>query len=218
MKLHRGNFQSNLEFLESLPSFQKPERVLEIGSGRGALTNELCKKGHNVVGTEVNKEYRIYAKEEYGIDLVQISAESPKLPFENESFDTVLSFDVFEHIPDTDAHLQEVRRVLKSGGQYILGTPNKWTNIPFEILKEKSFTKYREYHCSLHTFWQMKRRFQKNGFVIEFTKVPIETPFFLEKMKKYFGPFGIPLVKIFRPNSWPMWMRTNFYIVARKKA
>ena len=81
------------------------------------------------------------------------------LPFADQSFDTVLSFDVFEHIPDSDKHLREVRRVLKNGGQYLLQTPNKWTNIPFELLREHRkygrgpIASYRELmldHCSLH--------------------------------------------------------------------
>lgn len=217
MKIHRGNFESNLIFLEKIPFLKTPKRILEIGSGRGALVHDLIKQGHTVTGTEVNQEYTAYAKQEYNIDLVPLSTESPKLPFPDNSFDVVMSFDVFEHIPDTKSHLQEVARVLAPEGKYLFGTPNKITNIPFEILKEKSFTKYKEYHCSLHTYSGLKKRLQQSGFSTEFVQVPIVTPFFTEKMRKHFGFLGLLLIKIFQPDLWPHWLKTNFYVVASKK-
>lgn len=217
MKIHRGNFESNLTFIQRLSLLKTPQCILEIGSGKGALVHELENLGHTVTGTEINPEYMAYAREEYGIDLVPITADSPKLPFEDGSFDLVVSFDVFEHIPDTKRHLEEVKRVLAPQGSYLLCTPNKLTNIPFEIIKEKSLTKYKEYHCSLHTYWAIKRRFQETGFTTEFIVVPLVNPFFLEKMKKYFGVFGLVLVRILQPDKWPEWLKTNFYIVATKK-
>lgn len=217
MKIHRGNFESNLVFLSKVPLLKTPKRILEIGSGRGALVNELSRQGHQVTGTEVNPEYIRYAKEEYGVELVPITTETPKLPFSDGSFDVVMSFDVFEHIPDTDAHVQEVKRVLVPGGSYLVCTPNQWTNIPFEIIKEKSLTKYRQYHVSLHNYWAIQKRFRKAGFTLSFVAVPIVTPFFLEKMKKHFGTPGIMLTKLLQPDRWPQWLKTNFYVIATKE-
>lgn len=183
----------------------------------GALVHELIKKGHHVTGTEVNPEYMDYAQKEYGIELVSINTETTKLPFADASFDVVVSFDVFEHIPDTKGHIAEVKRVLAPGGKYLVCTPNQWTNIPFEIIKEKSLTKYKEYHCALHNYWAIQKRFAEAGFTTDFIEVPLVTPFFLQKMKKYFGSFGIFLVKVLQPDSWPTWLKTNFYVVATKK-
>lgn len=216
MKIHRGNFESNLVFVQKVAALKTPKRILEIGSGRGALVHALTEMGHKVTGTEVNPEYMAYAKEEYGVDLVTISTETTDLPFADGSFDIVMSFDVFEHIPDTNSHIEEVKRVLAAGGSYLVCTPNQWTNIPFEIIKEKSLTKYKNYHCSLQSYWTIQKRFQKHGFTTRFVDVPIVTPFFLKKIKKHFGGFGIFLVKIFRPDSWPQWLKTNFYLIATK--
>ncbi len=47
------------------------------------------------------------------------------LPFPDASFDVVISFDVFEHIAESDAHLREVGRVLVPGGRYLLQTPEQ---------------------------------------------------------------------------------------------
>ena len=217
MKLHRGNFESNLLFLQKSGLLDSPKRILEIGSGRGALIKKLQDLGHEVTGTEVNPEYMQYALEEYGVTLVSISTASTDLPFRSGSFDIVASFDVFEHIPKTKKHIEEVKRILAPGGSYLVCTPNKLTNIPFEILKEKSFTKYKEYHCSLHTYWQIQKRFHDAGFSTRFVLVPLVTPYFIEKMRKYLGSFGVLLVHVLRPDSWPTWMKTNFYLVATKK-
>ena len=218
MKLHRGNFESNLLFLQKSGLLGSPKRILEIGSGRGALVRELLNLGHEVTGTEVNPEYMEYAEDQYGVNLVAISTASTDLPFRSESFDMVVSFDVFEHIPKTKKHVEEVKRILAPGGSYLVCTPNKWTNIPFEIWKEKSFTKYKEYHCSLHNYWQIQKRFHDAGFSTRFVQVPLVTPYFIEKMRRYLGGFGVLLVRVPRPDSWPAWMKTNFYLVATKKS
>lgn len=217
MKIHRGNYESNITFLEKTGLLGTSKQILEIGSGRGVMVKKLLDDGHKAVGTEINPEYMEYAKEENGVELVKISTETTKLPFSDASFDIVVSFDVFEHITDTQGHLEEVRRVLRSGGHYLLATPNKWTNIPFEILKEKSLTEYKKYHVSLHSYGEIKRVFGKFGFQARFVEVPLVTPFFIEKMRKYLGGFGVFLVKVLKPDSWPQFMKTNFYIVATKK-
>jgi glycosyltransferase involved in cell wall biosynthesis/predicted SAM-dependent methyltransferase len=46
------------------------------------------------------------------------------LPFEDESFDTVVCSQVIEHIPDTQAAVAELLRVVRRGGRLILGTPD----------------------------------------------------------------------------------------------
>jgi hypothetical protein len=112
--------------------------------------------------------------------------------------------------------LQEVKRVLKNNGYYLLQTLNKITNVFFEIIKEKSFTKYKKYHCSLHTYRQIKKRFIKNNFRVEFINIPIVNNYFKTKIKKYLGFFGIFLIKFINIDKLPLYLKTNFYIVAKK--
>lgn len=54
------------------------------------------------------------------------------LPYEDSSFDMLLSFDVIEHLPDPDALLHEMRRVLKPGGVMVISTPNR--NRPYGVI------------------------------------------------------------------------------------
>lgn len=215
VKINRGNFESNKIFVEKIGILSGDKKILEIGSGCGAMLDYLKRRGFDVVGTEINEEYIGVAKKEFDVDLLNMGGEDLKFP--DHSFDIVISFDVFEHIPDTVKHLSEVRRVLKKGGYYILQTPNKITNIPFEIIKEKSFTKYKKYHCSLFTYRGLQKMFSRNGFEVEFVMVPIVNDYFREKIKKHFGGMGLSLLNILNPDKLPIFLQTNFYIIAKFK-
>lgn len=47
------------------------------------------------------------------------------LPFPDESFDYVLCFETIEHVPDPESLIQELSRVLRTGGEIILTTPTR---------------------------------------------------------------------------------------------
>ena len=217
-----GNFETNLEFLQRVGFASTGLHVLEIGCGKGALLNRMRSAGHTACGIDPDAEAIAFCNKTYpGIDARVGFGDA--LPFADHSFDTVLSFDVFEHIPDSDKHLREVRRVLKTGGEYLLQTPNKWTNIPFEILREHKkygrgpIASYRELmldHCSLHSYWELRRRFRKHGFDVKFVDVPVVNDFFRAKVRTYMGAMGPALLKVLNPDRFPMFMRTNFYAQA----
>ena len=217
-----GNYESNLEFLRRAGLTSAMTRVLEIGCGKGAILGFLQKAGHVVTGIDVDADALAYCLAP-DANLPVSVASGDTLPFSDGSFDAVLSFDVFEHIRDSDRHLKEVRRVLRPGGWYLLQTPNKWTNIPFELLRQwKKFhtgplTSYRELtkdHCALHNYWQMKRRFSRNRFEISFFDVPVVNQYFKSKMRAYFGPPGEWILAVLNPDRFPMYLRTNFYAKA----
>jgi len=46
-----------------------------------------------------------------------------KMPFDDTSFDVVISTEVLEHVSDPDAYLREVKRVLKPGGMFFFTVP-----------------------------------------------------------------------------------------------
>lgn len=217
-----GNFESNLEFLRRAGLNPAFSRVLEIGCGKGAILDQLQKAGFLVTGVDLDAAALAHCRAAHA-DLPVAVASGDTLPFNEHSFDAVLSFDVFEHIRDSDRHLREVRRVLKPGGCYFLQTPNKWTNIPFEIVRHWKklnlgpIAGYREItkeHCALHNYWEMKRRFSRNGFDLTFFDIAVVNEYFKSKVRDYLGAAGAAMLTVLNPDRFPMFLRTNFYAKA----
>lgn len=209
-----GNLDANIRFLETEHVLRQDARVLEIGSGRGTLLAELRRRGVDAVGIEPNPSLAIDAvRRETPLPVARMSGD--RLGFADATFDVVLSFDVFEHIADSDAHLAEVRRVLRPGGIYALQTPNKWTNSVFETIRWRSFTAWKQDHCALHSLTGLRRRLEAHGFTPTFADVPVVNEFFREKLRRYVGPVGPALLTVVNPDRWPLKFRTNFYVIAR---
>ncbi len=98
--------------------------VLEIGFGDGYGTDFLREKGIDIVAIDVDPELVAMAKQKY--QQVQfLSYDGQRLPFEDNSFDSIISFQVLEHVPADAAFLQEIRRVLMPGGIAYVTTPNR---------------------------------------------------------------------------------------------
>jgi SAM-dependent methyltransferase len=219
-----GNFAANAHFLRLEGLHHGSRNILEIGCGKGAILDLLRRSGHFVRGIDVDPEaIRECAAAHPEIDATVGSGD--RLPFDNSCFDVVLSLDVFEHIRDSDQHLREVRRVLKPGGTYLLQTPNKWTNIPFEMLRQwkkfhtgpaQSYRNLLQDHCALHSYWELKARFSRNGYQLTFVDLPVVNDYFKAKMRTYLGPLGPGLLAIVNPDRFPMFLRTNFYVRATR--
>jgi SAM-dependent methyltransferase len=219
-----GNYETNIHFLSLAGLDKGPRRILEIGCGKGAVLSFLQSLGHTVYGIDVDAKAISECKDSHpGMDVRVGSGDG--LPFEDSMFDIVLSLDVFEHISDSNQHLREVRRVLKEGGNYLLQTPNKWTNIPFEMLRQwkkfhtgpiRSYRRLTEDHCSLHSYRELKARFSRNGFELTFVDVPVVNEYFKTKMRTYMGKLGPALLTVMNPDRFPMFMRTNFYARATR--
>ncbi len=95
-------------------------RVLEIGAGTG-LNFSYYPKDVEVIATEpdpymLRRARRRLTESGNHIELRESSAE--ELPFENDSFDTVVGTLVMCSVPHPERALAEIRRLLKPGGEY----------------------------------------------------------------------------------------------------
>ena len=211
-----GNLEANLRFIDQTGVVTPSSRVLEIGAGTGALLHELQERGCHVQGVELRQDLIDEARRWFGPLPIHL-ARGVELQFPDESFDVVISFDVFEHIPDSDRHLRSVRRVLRTGGAYLIQTPNRWTNVVFETIRWRSFTRFREDHCSLHTLGELESRLARLGFDAQAYDVPVVNDFFRQKVRRYIGPPGLLALRLVNPDRLPLSWRTNLYVRATKK-
>ncbi|MBA2566117.1 MAG: class I SAM-dependent methyltransferase [Gemmatimonadetes bacterium] len=210
-----GNLSANLELIARSGGLEPDCKVLEIGSGKGRLLHEFRARGLDVVGVELNPRLIAAGRQAFG-RMPIVRGTAVQLCLRDASFDVVLEFDVFEHIADTERHVDEVWRVLRPGGRYLLTTPNKWTNIAFEVIIQRSFTRWKAYHCALHSRNELRRRLTRHGFEVTFHDVPLVNEWFLRKVRAFFGRAGVAVVRILSPDRGPAALRTNFCVEARK--
>lgn len=96
--------------------------VLDAGCGNGNyVIDELRSKFKLAVGIDVDKKF---TSKNVCLDKVVIG-NLDNLPFDNNSFDLVVSLWVLEHLQNPNVVFAEINRVLKSGGVFAFVTPSK---------------------------------------------------------------------------------------------
>jgi SAM-dependent methyltransferase len=96
--------------------------VLDVGCYDAQFIGRVI-EGGSIVGLDVSQS-ALRAASARGVMAVRGQVEAAALPFASESFATVVAAEVIEHVFDTQAVLNELRRVLQPGGWLALTTPN----------------------------------------------------------------------------------------------
>jgi SAM-dependent methyltransferase len=99
------------------------KRVLEIGLGQGAESEQLIRRGARWTGIDLTAEAvrRVLLRLElHGLPYDGIAqASATEIPFPDESFDLVFSHGVLHHVPDITTAQGEISRVLRPGGRLV---------------------------------------------------------------------------------------------------
>lgn len=96
--------------------------ILEAGCGDGFFIKNLLKQNpEKIIGIDISEWLLEYAKQEVKSDKVEFFQMDlrKKLDFQNNIFDTVVSYNVLQEIEDIATPLREMTRVLKKGGKMI---------------------------------------------------------------------------------------------------
>jgi SAM-dependent methyltransferase len=92
--------------------------VIDVGTGEGQVARLASRLGASVVGVDPTRaQLRVAAERGGGPRYVRASAEN--LPFADASFDAAVACLVFEHLPDHEAPIAEIARVLAPGGRFV---------------------------------------------------------------------------------------------------
>lgn len=99
-------------------------RVLDIACGAGFGLEMLRQAGARAIGMDLDAEALSTCRRGYPCAPVS-RADAAHLPLPDESMDLVVSFETLEHVPDAEAVVAELARVLRPGGRLVLSTPNR---------------------------------------------------------------------------------------------
>lgn len=110
-------------YLFAMP-FVEDKAVLDIACGTGYGIGLMRSKAKFAIGVDVDPEAVTEAKKESHGNAAVLLGDGLGLPFGDETFDVITSFETLEHLNGRREFLAELRRVLRTGGKLILSTPN----------------------------------------------------------------------------------------------
>jgi len=99
----------------------KGKKILDVGCGNGNYTAMFAHDDNKVVGVDIND----FRQKKFIKNFRFVKYKGKKLPFKNQEFDIVVSFDVVEHVENDVFFIGEIYRVLRKGGDIYLATPNR---------------------------------------------------------------------------------------------
>ncbi len=120
--------------------------VLDFGCGSKPYV-ALFKSAESYIGVDISSSGHDHSR-----SLIDVFYDGMNLPFPNSTFDTVVSFEVFEHVFNLEQVLSEISRVLKPDGHILITTPFCWG----EHEQPHDFARY--------TSFGMKSILERSGF------------------------------------------------------
>lgn len=146
--------EEHLERYKLATNYVRNKLVLDAACGAGYGSKMLASSGAKfVTSVDISSECLLNAKKTYcdkKIDFVQ--GDVTRLPFENESFDVIISFETIEHIKNGSEWIKESARLLKKDGIFIVSTPNRSVTNPGTFFEERPLNVYHQYEYNTEEF------------------------------------------------------------------
>ena len=98
--------------------------VLELGCGEGRGIDIILNKSKSFTAIDKISEITERLSLKYPEEKFISSSFPPLNSIEDNSFDTIVSFQVIEHIKNDELFIEEIYRILKPGGKALISTPN----------------------------------------------------------------------------------------------
>jgi len=115
-------------FATNILKNENSKLILDVacGDGNGSVLIASAVRSAEVIGVDINIELFKEIKKIETQNLKFLYGDCRNLNFENEMFDTVVSFHTIEHLSSDDQRLfiTEIKRVLKFGGIFLIATPD----------------------------------------------------------------------------------------------
>lgn len=170
--------------LESAAVFELAEakpgmRVLDVGCGTGIYMLELARRDVYVIGVDPSIEMILIAREKFrqaGLKCYFICGSAEALPFRPERFDLALTVTSLCFVGRPDRAVEEMYRILKSGGRIVVGELNRFSLWAF-LRRLKGL--FRETIYNQAHFWsrrELERLLRRRGFSPDAVQVLLYFP------------------------------------------
>ena len=141
------------------------ERLLDIGCNWGRWSIAAARKGYQPVGLDPSLDAVLSARrvcKQLDVNADFVVGDARFLPFADNSFDTVFSYSVFQHFSKENAKisLDEVRRVLRTGGLALIQMPNKYGIRQYQQHRRRGFTEGEGFEVRYWTPSELIRTFE----------------------------------------------------------
>jgi SAM-dependent methyltransferase len=163
------------EVLDLLEPYRGGGRLLDVGCSIGLFLDLARERGWDGVGIEFAPRALAYARDEYGLEVLDVPLE--EAGFEPESFDAVALLSVLEHTNEPRRMLADVARVLRPGGAVYVVVPNL-ESLACRVLHERARTFDGRNHLVYFSPSTLRGCFDRSGFDVPFvtTKVSSAAP------------------------------------------
>lgn len=141
--------------------------ILEAGVGQGVVLENIVRRGgdniKSLTGIDISDRLIEMTRARLPSAVI-LKADAEAMPFPDSSFDFVVMVDTFQYLLDFDTALNEVRRVLRSDGIFIVTVPNRhWILFDEYIKKRKNIQPVQDH---FFTYAEMKALLMTHGFDI----------------------------------------------------
>jgi len=101
--------------------FSEPQRVLDIGCGVGEVLSVFKEHKWDCLGIEFNEHASKYAREEFGLEIINKSVYDFK---DNMKFEVILMFGILEHLHAPAKILRKIHKLLTKDGILVIEVPS----------------------------------------------------------------------------------------------
>lgn len=115
-------FRSHWRVFRELMEGREYRTSLEVGCGRGSVSSYFADNGFECTLLDLSQSILDTAEEIFsnnGHKGTFVHGDATAMPFEDDSFDVVVSIGLFEHFEDVEGPVREQLRVLKPGGLFL---------------------------------------------------------------------------------------------------